>query len=753
MNQIKTTFGRRAFIKKTGMAGGGLVLGFSLFNSCKPEQARTLTAIEMPKEWFEINAYLRIGENGVVTIMSPNPEFGQGVITAMPMIVADELDVAWEKVLVEQANFDAEDYGWQFTGGSQGIRRRWQGLRMAGASARQMLKEAAAQTWGVPVSEITSSEGVLTHEGSQQSAGYGEMAALAATLEVPEEVTLKEVGEFTIIGQSKKSVENGKIVTGKPLFGLDYKQEDTLIAMVEHPPAFGMQLKSFDASYARTMPGIVDVFKIKTFNDDQVRGYFDTDAFTELVAIVGKTTWEVMSAKKQLRVEWEPIPASTFKMDRFGTETVVEVPSGLESTDTHYARMEAFSTREGTRVRTDGNPDAVFSSAERVVERSYTCPFLAHNCMEPMNFFAHVTDTGAKLAGPLQAPALTGASVAARLGMPMEKIEIELTRMGGGFGRRAYGHYAIEAALISQQAKAPVKLVYTREDDMTFGIYRPSYRATYRAALNADNELIAFHVKAGGVPETPLFANRFPAGAVDNYLAEQWEINSNITIGAFRAPRSNFMAGVEQAFLDEVAEAAGKDPIDFRLELLERAKTNPVGSENDYDPDRLAGVLKLVREKSGWGQSKPGVHRGVSAYFCHNSYAAHVVDVVMDGDQPKVQNVCCALDCGIVINPNAARNMAEGAIIDGIGNAMYGELTFREGRPEQSNFDRYRIIRHSEIPGNIEVHFVQNEIDPTGLGEPPFPPIFGALANALYKATGHRYTRQPFSTDKPPLVG
>jgi len=753
MTRIKTHIGRRAFIRNTSLAGGGLVLGFSIFNSCKPNDQKEMVVREMPKEWFEINSYLKIGDNGLVTIMSPNPEFGQGVITSMPMIVADELDVSWNDVLVEQANLDTEEYGWQFTGGSQGIRRRWEGLRMAGATAKQMLKEAAAQKWQVPVSEITVSEGVVTHSASGNSAGFGELASLAAQLEVPEEVTLKDVSEFKIIGTSKKSVENLKIVTGEPLFGLDYPFEGALIAMAVHPPAFGLKLKSFDDSLVRSMPGIVDVFKINTLEEGFIRGFFDTNAFTELVAIVGTSTWEVMNAKKNLRAEWEPISDHSFTLDRFGTKMEVNVPRGLESTEAHYSQMNEIAGKSGEEARKDGDPESAFKNAATVIERSYSCPFLAHNCMEPMNFFAHVTEEGVKLAGPLQAPALTESTVAARLDIPVEKIEVELTRMGGGFGRRAYGHYAVEAALISKQAKAPIKLVYSREDDISFGIYRPSYHATYRAALDDNNNLVGFHVKAGGIPETPLFANRFPAGAVDNYLAEQWEINSNITIGAFRAPRSNFMAGVEQAFLDEIAEASGKDPIDFRLELLQRAKDKPVGEENDYDPERLAGVLKLVREKSNWGQGNEGVHRGVSAYFCHNSYAAHVVDVVMDGDTPRVENVTCAIDCGIVINRDAASNMAEGAIVDGVGNAMYGALTFRDGRPEQTNFDTYKIIRQSEAPRNIEVHFVENEIDPTGLGEPPFPPVFGALANALYKATGKRHYHQPFNKDSSTVIG
>jgi isoquinoline 1-oxidoreductase beta subunit len=280
---------------------------------------------------------------------------------------------------------------------------------------------------------------------------------------------------------------------------------------------------------------------------------------------------------------------------------------------------------------------------------------------------------------------------------------------------------------------------------MTYGIYRPSYTATYRAALDADKKLIGFHVKGGGIPESAVHANRFPAGAIDNYLAETWTLPTNLTIGAFRAPRSNFIAGAEQAFLDELAEVMGKDPIDFRLELLKKAKATPVGKNNEYDADRYIGVLELVRQKSDWDAPESKKRsRGVAAYFCHNSYAAHVVDLSLKQGQPVVDKVVSAMDCGIIVNPLGATNMVEGAVVDGVGNAFYGELTFKEGVPEQNNFDTYRMIRHGEAPKVIEVHFVKNEIDPTGLGEPPFPPLIGALANALYKATGKRFYTQPF---------
>ena len=746
MEQVKTIIGRRAFIKNTSLAGGGLVLGFSWLNACKPNETMETAGIQMPDEWFEINGYLKIGDNGLVTIMSPNPEGGQNVKTSMPMIVADELDVNWQDVIVEQAPLNTDAFSFQFIGGSQAIRRGWPGLRLAGASARQMLKMAAADAWQVPVDEIGSSGGLLTHQASGNSAGYGGFASAAAQLEVPEEVPLKDLSEFTIIGTSKKNVDGPEIVTGKPLFGLDTYREGMLTAMIVHPPAFGLKLTSIDDSKVRNMPGIRDVFKIKVFNDEYIKTFFDTRTYNEVAVIVGESTWEVMQAKNALQIECEPIQSSTDTRDRFGRSWEQHTPAGLESTAGHYAQMEEKAKKGAEIRRRDGDPEAAFKRAARVIERTYTAPFLAHNCMEPMNFFAEVKDGKAELIGPLQKPEFTEQTLSARTGIPLENIDIKMTRLGGGYGRRSYAHWAVEAALISQRMGAPVKLMYTREDDMTDGIYRPTYRATYRAGLDKDNNLIAFHVNAGGIPESPLHENRFPAGAVENYLAEGWTIDSNITVGSFRAPSSNFIACAEQSFLDEVAEAAGKDPIDFRLELLEKAQKDPVGANNDYNAGRYAGVLKMLREKSGWGVRQDGVHRGVSAYFCHNSYAAQVLDMVMVDGKAKVKKVTCALDCGIVVNPDGARNMAEGGIVDGIGNAFFGELTFSEGIPSKDNFDTYRMIRMKEAPEQIEVHFVENKIDPTGLGEPTFPPIFGAVANALYRATGKRYYKQPFLT-------
>lgn len=742
MTYVKTSINRRSFLKATALTGGGMMLSFSWFASCNPSPEE---ALSMPKEWFDLNSYIKIGENGIVTLMAPNPEFGSNVKTSLPMILADELDVDWSNVIVEQADFYPERFERQFTGGSQSVRQGWKILRTAGAAGRQMLINAAAQTWNVPAQEITTESGTLHHKASGKKISYGEIASKAGKLSVPDEVKLKDVKDFKIIRTSRKNVDGTKIVTGKPLFTIDYKQEGMLIAMIAHPPAFGLTVKSVDDAEARKMPGIKDVFRIKTLSEDYERNGFDTTTFTELVVIVGKTTWEVMNARKALKLQWEEAASSSFVISARGKKQTIKIPSGLESTTVHRQKMADLSKKTGKLLRQDGNPEQAFKSAAKVIERRYTAPYLAHNTMEPVNCFAYVTPEKADIYGPIQAPEFTMQALIARLGLPKEKIHIRLARMGGGFGQRAYGHHLVEAAVISQKLNAPIKLVYTREDDMSYGIYRPTYTATYKAALDKDNNLIAFQVRGGGIPEHPVAENRFPAGAVDNYLAEGFEIESNITIGAFRAPRSNFIAGAEQSFLDEVAELAGKDPIDFRLELLERVKKNPVGKDNDYDPDRYAGVLKLVREKSNWSKATPGVHRGVAAYFCHNTYVAEVLDLKIENKIPKVQNVFAAVDCGIVINPDAATNMGEGGIVDGIGNALFGEMTFVDGEPEKKNFDKYRLIRQKETPRSIDIHFVHNDQDPTGLGEPLFPPIFAAVANAMYKATGQRSYEQPFT--------
>ena len=746
MSKVKTGVGRRSFIKSISVAGGGLLIGFN-WMACKraAEEKAEDVALEMPDEWFEINGYLKIGDNGMVTIYSPNPEIGQNVKTSMPMIVAEELDVDWNNVIVEQAPLNLDIFTRQIAGGSQSIRQGWEPLRMAGATARKMLLTAAANEWNVPVSELFVEKGTISHSGSDKSIGYGEIAKVAAQIEVPKEIELKENKDFKIIGTSRRNVDAKEIVTGKPLYGLDIYRDDMLTAMIIQPPAFGMEFKSMDAAKAKEMPGIKDIFTINTYPEDMKKEWSDVAAFSKLVVVVGESTWQVMQAKEALKVEWDLNPELTKQIQILEKSPALADSVGLENSDIHYTLMNQAATTESELVRKDGDPELAFNNAARIIERSYTCPFLAHNCMEPMNFFANVTDGKAELLGPIQTPEFAEKSVSKRLGLELENINVQMTRMGGGFGRRLYGNFLVEAAVISQKMGVPIKLVYSREDDMTNGVYRPAYQVTYRAALDGNNNLTAFHVNAGGITESPLFANRFPAGAVDNYLAESWKVESLISTGAFRAPRSNFIAGAEQSFLDELAEEMGQDPIQFRLDLLKRAENDPVGENNDYEPARYAGVLELVRDKAGWNKNNVSSSRGVAAYYCHNSYVAQVLEMNLNNnDEPVIDKVTCAVDCGIVVNPDAAKNMVEGGTIDGIGHALYSEITFEDGVPQQDNFDSYRLIRHGEAPKEIDVHFVENGIDPTGLGEPPFPPVQGALANALYKATGKRIYKQPF---------
>ena len=719
MALIKTKHNRRSFLKVSAAGGAGLMLQFSWFSGLAQDTATPAEAA------FDLNAYIKMNEDGTVTIFSPNPEIGQNVKTSMPLIVAEELDVAWDQVSVEQAPLDTKKFSRQIAGGSQSIRAGWNGLRMAGATARYLFVSAAANLWNVPAEDLVTEAGMVKHLPTNKSIAYKDLISDAISIELPEQVKLKEPKDFKLIGTAVKNVDGFKIATGKPLFGLDYMEEGAAIAMLIHAPAFGMQLKSFDAAEAKAMPGIKDIFTINTSLEKP--SWADVNAFNELIVVVGDSTWQVMQAKKAVKAEWERVSAA-------------------ESSAAHLEQFASvFSKGKGEVARQDGDPDAAFAEADTVIERTYFGSFLAHNTLEPMNFFADVKADSARLIGPIQTPEALRGSAAAMLNIPEDNIHVDMTRMGGGFGRRLYGNFGLEAAAISQKIGAPVKLIYTREDDMTQGTYRPSYTLKYKAALDADKNLTAFEVQGSGIPSSPVFANRYPAGTLANYRAENFGIDTNISTGAWRAPRSNFTAGAEQSFIDEVAEAAGKDPIAFRLELFDNAIANPVGERNDYDAERYAGVLKLVREKSNWGAELDGVYRGVSAYYCHNSYVAQVIDLVMDDrGNPQVKKVWCAVDCGIVINKEGALNQIEGGIVDGLGHAMYSQLTFKEGAPEQQNFDRYRLIRNNEAPLEIEVFFVENQIAPTGLGEPGLPPVAGALASALYKATSKRYYRQPY---------
>ncbi|MCU0419632.1 MAG: molybdopterin-dependent oxidoreductase [Cyclobacteriaceae bacterium] len=698
---------RRDFLKLGLTATGGLLLGFHWNEG----QAATLEVVNATNP-VAFNSYLSISPDDVITIFSPNPELGQNIKTSFPMIVAEELDADWTRVKVVQAALDTQKYERQLTGGSGAIPHSWERLRKAGATARHLLMEAAAQRWGVPSAELTTAQGKVVHAATGRALTYGQLAAEAATMAVPAQIKLKDKKEFKIIGQPIGNVDNPEMVTGKPLYGLDVYREGMLHAMIQRPPQFGSKIKSVDAAAAKALPGIVDVV---TFKNN--------------VAIVGKSTWQILKARKALKVEYEKDTA-------------------LESTTDHDKLFkELLNATEGVTVRRkEGDVDKAFATAARVITREYQCPFLAHAPLEPMNFFAHVRADGAELVGPSQTPDMARNEVAKLLGMAPQKITLELTRLGGGFGRRLKADYVIEAAEVSKLMNAPVKVTWTREDDMTGGSYRPAVRYRFSAALDASGNLIGYKLRGVGINAgNPTREDNFPSGAVENLLIDSVEHKSPITTGAWRAPITNFLAYAEQAFLDEVAEAAQKDPVQFRLTLLDKAKNTPAGAVK-YDVDRMRQVIELVAEKAQWG-TKKNVSQGFAVYFSHRSYVAQVAEVVMRHHTPVIEKIYAAADCGIVVNLSGAYQQVRGGIVDGMGHALFGNLTFKEGAAEQRNFNSYRLIRFKEVPA-MEVHFVDNGIDPTGLGEPALPPTGGAIANALYRALGKRLYNQPFNKEE-----
>jgi len=716
MKNINTpSFDRRSFLRTSALAGGGMLIGFNLFQACKPEATPPVDISQL--NFNDFNAFIKIADNGMVTIFSPNPEIGQGVKTSMPMIIAEELDVSWDRVYVEQGALDTKNFTRQVAGGSQSIRFGWEPLRQTGATARQMLVNAAAAKWGVDASSCTTENGVVFNKNGDKL-GYGEVVKEAATLAVPKNVVLKDPKDFKIIGKDARNVDIEKIITGKPLYGMDYKEEGMHYAVVLRPPSFGKKLESYDDTDAKAISGVQNVIR-----------------FGDKVAVLATNTWTAMKGKKALKAVW----SSTHKLE--STEDHDEVLTGL------------LDGKEFKTLRADGDVKKAFASADQVIERTYESPFLPHNCMEPMNFFADVTAQKVRLVGPIQTPAGTAKRVAALLERAVEDVSVEMTRMGGGFGRRLYGDFALEAAEISKLAQKPIKVVYSREDDMSAGIYRPAIKYRIKASVK-DGKITGYHLKEASMNSNMygLIPNFFPAGAVENYQVDVAAYDSKITTGAWRAPYTNFLSFAEQSFFDELAEILEVDRIKLRLDLLQNVK----GTTDDriqYSPERLENVIKVAVEKSGWGNAKDGVYQGFSAYYCHNTHVAEVAEVVLENDVPIVKKVTCVVDCGIVVNPLGAKNQIEGGVIDGVGHAMYGDLSFKDGAPQSNNFNQYRLIRINETP-IVETHFIDNGLSPTGLGEPTLPPAGAAVANAIKAAKGIRLYKQPFvkhMTAKAPL--
>lgn len=696
---------RKTFIRVSALAGVGIVFGANFFQSCQSKQEKPIDLATL--DYHDFNAFIKISDKGMVTIYSPNPEIGQGVKTSMPMIIAEELEVPWEHVLVEQADLDTSNFKRQVAGGSQSIRRSWMPLREVGATAKQMLVNAAAVKWGVDASECSVEKGVIKNKKGDEL-GYGDVVLEAAKLEVPTKIKLKDPKDFVLIGkEGKRNVDLDKIISGQPLYGMDYQEEGMLYAAIIHPPAFGQKLIDFDAKEAKQINGVEDVIE------------FDGN-----IAVLATSTWLAFKGKKAVKVNWSD--HQTFD----GTKEIDE------------KLMDLLAKGKGKIVRNDGDVQQAFVKADSVIEKIYEAPFLPHNTMEPMNFFADVTSEKVRLKGPIQTPEGAVKRVARILNRKESDITLEMCRIGGGFGRRLYNDYIIEAVLISKKVKKPIKLVYQREDDMTAGMYRPQVKYQFKAGVKK-GKLVAYQLKEAAINSSinGSRANFFPAGSVENYHVETSPLRSKVTTGAWRAPISNFLGFAEQSFFDELAEEMKIDPVQLRLDLLAIAKENK-SSRMKYAPERMEQVIKSVVKKSGWGK-KENVYQGFSAYYSHNSHVAQVAEVELKDDKPIVTKIYCVVDCGIVVNPLGAMTQAEGGIIDGFGHAMYGEMLIDKGVPQRNNFHQYNLIRMHQVP-KVEVSFVESYEAPTGLGEPTLPPVAAAVANAIKAATGKRIRKQPF---------
>jgi isoquinoline 1-oxidoreductase beta subunit len=735
-SELASRESRRAFLRASAAVGGGLLLEFSLAAALpRPLRAAPSSESAAAESAAALNAYVRISGDGLVTIVSKNPEIGQGIKTMLPMLIAEELDVEWRSVRIEQALSDPKLYGRQFAGGSRATPLHWEPLRRVGAAGRQMLLSAAAQVWSVPAAECTTSAGSVIHTPTQRTLSYGSLAAKAAALPAPDPnlVPLKDPKDFKIIGTSHPGVDSPLVVVGKPLFGIDVSVPGMLYAVFVKSPVFGGTVASANVDALKALPGIRAAFVI--------RGGQIFDGLVGGVAIVATNWWAAHKARDKLQVTWDEGPAA-----------------GQSSAAFAKRAAELSMQPPAFNLVADGNVEQALAGSAKVLEAAYSYPFIAHATLEPQNCTAYCRDGKVEIWAPTQNPDSGRKIVAKTLGLNDADITIHMTRCGGGFGRRLMNDYMVEAAWISREVGAPVKLLWNRPDDIQHDFYRPAGFHFFKAGLDADGKVRAFRDHFISFGEGDKFANsaalsadEFPARFVPNIELGASLMPLGMPTGPLRAPRSNALGFVFQSFIDELAHAAGKDPLQFRIELLgeRRVLVNPPGpqgqQEPGFDSGRMIDVLALVREKSAWGQRTlpKGTGQGVAFYYSHLGYFAEVVQATVSGGRVTVDKVWVAGDIGSqIINPTGAENQAQGAALDGIGEALGQAITLANGRVEQSNFNDFPLLRINQAPP-IEVHFLKTAHPPTGLGEPALPPVVPALCNAIFAATGVRIRSLP----------
>ena len=737
-----TGVSRRAFLTAT-VTGGALLLDVCFRGMSAAATARSpVTDVAMP-----LNAYIRIAPDGIVTLISKIPEIGQGIKTGLPMILAEELDVDWKNVRVETAIIDPLHYGGQSAGGSRSIFLNYDAMRRAGAAGRRMLVTAAAQTWGVGESECTTAAGMVTHEPTGRQLSYGQLAAKAGTVPPPDlqKVKLKDPKDFKIIGTPVGGIDSPLIVQGKPIFGIDVTVPGMRYAVIERCPVHAGKIIAANLDEIKQLAGVLNAFIIRAADPGKPPYSHMTVGLVDSVAIVATSWWQANQALSHLKVKWDEGPAAAYDSPGFARQA-----------------HELSTQAPVVTVRSDGDFKGAYGRAARKIEALYTVPFLAHATMEPMNCTASYKDGTLQIWASTQAPRLNRAMLAKVLGLQESDILIHVQRAGGAFGRRYASDCMAQAAMISKMQGEPVKLLWTRAQDIQHDMYRPGGFHYFKAGLDADGKLVAFrdHLITFGEGDqinesAGMDGPEFPARFVEHCEYAMSTMPLGQPTGVIRAPTSNALAFVLQGFLDEVAHAAGRDPLQFQLDLLgePRKLENPPGSgaaEPPFDTARMRGVLAAVREKSGWDKRKfpQGTGMGVAAYYSHYGYFAEVVKVtVASSGSVRVDKVWIAADIGSpIVNPSAAINQVEGAALDGISMALGQEITIKNGRIQQSNFHDLPLLRMHQAP-QVEVHWLKTDNPPSGAGEPALPPVMPALTNAIFAATGKRVRKLPIDPE------